>query len=57
MVPQQLAAEVADAAVEQKRYDRFALDEIRAGRPLFGTYPPSDESRKRYQQWLKCDPG
>ena len=57
VIPQHLAAEVADAAVEQERYDRFALEEIQAGRSLFGTYPPSEESRERYAQWLKRNRG
>lgn len=56
VIPQHLAAEIADAAVEQERYDRFALEEIRGGRSLFGTYPPSDESRERYAKWLKRNP-
>jgi regulator of RNase E activity RraA len=56
VVPRHLAAEIADAALEQERYDRFALEEIQAGRSLFGTYPPSDESRQRYATWLKNKP-
>lgn len=56
VVPRQVAAEIADAAVEQERYDSFAIEEIRAGRSLFGTYPPSDESRERYAQWIKNRP-
>ena len=57
VVPRHLAAEIADAAVEQETYDSFAIEEIRAGRSLFGTYPPSDESRERYAQWLKRKSG
>ena len=53
VVPRHLAADIADDAVEQDRYDRFALEEIQSGRSLLGTYPATDESRARYAQWLK----
>ncbi|MGH8679125.1 MAG: ribonuclease activity regulator RraA, partial [Burkholderiales bacterium] len=53
VVPQNLAGEIADAAAEQERYDRFAMEEIRAGKSLFGTYPPEEAARARYAEWLK----
>jgi regulator of RNase E activity RraA len=53
VIPRHLAAEVAEAAFEQERNDSFALEEIRAGKSLFGTYPPDEDARRRYQEWLK----
>lgn len=53
VVPQQHASEIAEAAAEQERYDRFAMEEIQAGKSLFGTYPPDDDARDRYAKWLK----
>jgi regulator of RNase E activity RraA len=47
-VPAHLAQEVAHAAAEQERLEAFVQDEIRAGRPLRGTYPPDAETRARY---------
>jgi regulator of RNase E activity RraA len=53
VVPRHLAEELAREALEQERYDRFALEQIRAGKPVFGTYPPDEATRARYEQWLK----
>jgi regulator of RNase E activity RraA len=49
-VPSHLAAEVAEAALEQEQLERFIQAEIAAGRPLRGTYPPDAETRARYEQ-------
>ena len=48
-VPRHLAAEVAEAAAEQEQLERFIQREIEDGRPLRGTYPPDDETRRRYE--------
>ncbi len=53
VVPRHLAEEVAQAAFEQERHDRFALEQIRAGSAVFGTYPPDEATRARYEEWLK----
>jgi regulator of RNase E activity RraA len=47
-VPQHLAAEVARAAMEQDALESWIQQEIRAGKPLRGTYPPDEETRRRY---------
>ncbi len=49
VLPPALAAEVAEAAVEQERLEAFLLAEVKAGAPLFGTYPPSEETLQRYR--------
>lgn len=51
VVPAHLADEVAADAAEQESLEEFVTAEIRAGRPLPGTYPPNDATRARYAQW------
>jgi regulator of RNase E activity RraA len=48
-IPRHLAAEVAEAAAEQEDLERFIQREIEDGRPLRGTYPPDQETRRRYE--------
>ena len=47
-VPAELAEEVAEAAYEQDRLEEWIQGEIRAGRALRGTYPPDEETLRRY---------
>jgi regulator of RNase E activity RraA len=53
VIPRAIALEIAQAAVEQERFDRFAQDQIRAGSAVFGLYPPDDTTRARYEEWKK----
>ena len=55
VVPAHLADEVSVDAFEQESIERFVLQEIAAGRPLSGTYPPNAETRARYEQWKKTN--
>ncbi|MEX0960994.1 MAG: ribonuclease activity regulator RraA [Burkholderiales bacterium] len=52
VIPRACADEIADAALEQQRYDRFAVEQIRAGKPVFGTYPPDEAMQARFRAWL-----
>jgi regulator of RNase E activity RraA len=47
-VPQHLAQEVARAATAQDEMEAWIQQEIRDGKPLRGTYPPDEETRRRY---------
>ena len=49
-IPRALAAEVAEAAVEQERLERFILAEVDGGAALPGTYPPGEELLARYRR-------
>ena len=49
VIPRHLAEEVARDAAEQERFEGWVLDEVRAGRPIFGLYPPDDETQRRYE--------
>jgi regulator of RNase E activity RraA len=52
-IPAHLAEEIAADAAEQERLEQFVLERISAGAPLRGTYPPSEQTRAEYQEWLK----
>jgi regulator of RNase E activity RraA len=48
VLPRALADEVAVAAAEQERLEEFLFEEVKAGKPLFGTYPPDEATLARY---------
>ncbi len=50
ILPRHLASEIADAAAAQERFEAFVLDEVRAGKSIFGIYPPDDETKRRYEE-------
>lgn len=50
VIPHQLAGEVVLDALEQERYETWALKQIQAGTPITDIYPPSDETRQRYEE-------
>jgi regulator of RNase E activity RraA len=52
VIPQGLADEVAASAAEQDAIEGFILELVRAGRPVIGTYPPTDSVREEYARWL-----
>jgi regulator of RNase E activity RraA len=47
-IPQHMAEEIARAATEQDELEAWIQNEIRSGKPLRGTYPPDEETRRRY---------
>ncbi len=49
VVPAALAAEVADMALEQERFEDWALEEVRRGAALPGLYPPDAATKARYE--------
>jgi regulator of RNase E activity RraA len=49
-IPQHLAEEVATAAREQEKLERFVQYEIANGKPLRGTYPPDEDTLRRYHE-------
>ncbi len=49
VVPRHLVDEVAADAAEQEQFEAFVIDEVRAGKSIFGIYPPSEETKRRYQ--------
>ena len=52
VIPQHLADEVAQEALDAVDYERFAALHISCGRPIFGLFPATEESRKEYDGWV-----
>ena len=50
VIPAEIAAEVAEQAVQQERMEAFLAAEIAAGKPLAGIYPPNAETLERYRR-------
>ena len=53
VIPRHLVDEVATDAAEQESLEAFVMEEIKAGKALPGTYPPSDATKVRYAKWRK----
>jgi regulator of RNase E activity RraA len=53
VIPGHLAEEVARDAAEQERLEAWILSEVKAGRGIFGLYPPDEASRERYEASCK----
>ena len=51
LIPQALLDEVVTAAVEQERLEGWIMEQVEAGTPLPGLYPPNEENKARYQAW------
>ena len=51
VVPRALAEEIAAAAPEQERFERFAKQKLREGRPIAGLYPPDEATLAEYETW------
>ena len=49
-VPRELAAEVAEPAAEQERFEAFLAQRIADGAPLRGTYPANQATRAAYER-------
>jgi len=49
-VPQALADEVADAALEQERLEAWIMREVEGGAALPGLYPANEENLRRYEE-------
>jgi regulator of RNase E activity RraA len=49
VVPRALAPEIADPAVEQEELEAYLHTRILAGEPLWGVYPPSEQTIAEYK--------
>jgi regulator of RNase E activity RraA len=54
VIPRHLADEVARDGAEQEQLESWILKEVKAGKGIFGLYPPDDETRARYQAWREA---
>jgi regulator of RNase E activity RraA len=54
VVPQAVAQEVADEAVEMTAYEDFVVEKVKAGTPIIGLYPRTkDEFVEEFAAWRK----
>ena len=53
VIPQHLADEVAEQAVEQEKMEVFILERVQGGARLPGTYPPNAETKAAFEVWRK----
>ena len=53
VIPRSLAAEIADPALEQEKLEGYVALKIQAGEPLWGNYPPGEQTIAEYKASLK----
>lgn len=53
VIPQALVEEVARTALEQERFETWAVGQVEKGVPLPGLYPPNEATRARYESEMK----
>ncbi|WP_454859277.1 ribonuclease activity regulator RraA [Rhizobium binxianense] len=51
VIPRSVAEELANDSYEQELREKFLFTKIDAGAPLWGTYPPNEETLKEYAEW------
>jgi regulator of RNase E activity RraA len=49
VIPRALLSEVVESAAEQEKLEAWIMDEVQAGAPLPGLYPPNAETKARYE--------
>jgi regulator of RNase E activity RraA len=50
VIPKHLAGEIASEARDMTVYEEFAADQVAQGRSILGLYPPTDESRREFEE-------
>lgn len=57
VIPAHLADEIADECAGMESFEQFVIESVNAGHPIIGLYPPtSEETQRRFEQWLKSQP-
>src|ERR1700678_2784906 len=54
VIPRALLSDVVEQAVEQEKLETWIMDEVQAGKPLPGLYPPNAETKARYAAFRKA---
>lgn len=52
VIPASMAAEVAEAGIEQERFERFVQQRVAEGAGVVGLYPPDESTLADYRQWV-----
>jgi len=53
VIPQALVEEVTKLAVEQERFETWAVEQVENGAALPGLYPPNEATKTRYEAEMK----
>jgi len=53
LIPAALVDDVIEAGVEQERLEGWIMREVEAGVALPGLYPPNEETKARYEAWVR----
>ncbi|WP_137825146.1 fumarylacetoacetate hydrolase family protein [Brevibacterium sp. 2SA] len=51
VIPRDLAEEVVDAALEKETEDGWVADQVAAGNPVDGLFPPTGEWKAKFEEW------
>ncbi|WP_316980131.1 ribonuclease activity regulator RraA [Shumkonia mesophila] len=54
VIPAHLAAEIATESERQEKVEAFCKEKLLEGRPMPGTYPPSEATMREFEEWLKA---
>jgi hypothetical protein len=49
VIPRALAPEIAGPALEQEQLEGYLNERVKAGEPLWGIYPPSEQTLAEYR--------
>lgn len=56
VIPADIAAEVADEAVEMTAYEDFVIEQVKGGEAIIGLYPcTQDRHRDAFEDWRKAN--
>ena len=51
VIPRAIAEEIADPSLAQEQIEAYIATRIAGGEPLWGVYPPNDETKAQYEVW------
>ncbi|QQB15624.1 fumarylacetoacetate hydrolase family protein [Brevibacterium casei] len=51
VIPRDLAEDVVDAALEKETEDGWVADQVAAGNPVDGLFPPTGEWKAKFEEW------
>ena len=54
VIPASLVVEVAEAGIEQERFERFVQRRVAEGAAVVGLYPPDEQSLEEYRRWVEA---
>jgi regulator of RNase E activity RraA len=52
VIPAQMAEEMATLCEQRDDLEAYIALRVKAGEPLWGLYPPNEETRARHGQWV-----